>query len=373
MESLFERNSMIPLFYPPTINVELALTELYTTLHSRWWGQGPKVDRFEKLFGEKFGFKYCVMVNSGTAALHLAYILAGIKPGDKVLCPVLTCTATSHALLYQKADIIYGDIDLNTLSLDPREINRIGIKAIVLVHFGGYVDPRVIRQYPIPIIEDAAQALGAPGVGFGDFTCFSFQAIKHLTTGDGGMLVCKTQSSYQKAKRLRWFDIDREAKADKNFQAWDKRGITFDQSNIGYKYQATDIDASIGIASLSNFDSNQAQRQLLVNLYNYNLKDVSSLRLLPTEHSANWLYMIIIEKGNRDDFAQYMLDHGIETNVGHIRNDLFEVFGGKRLNLPNMNAIEFKYICLPLNTQITEQNVNYICNTIKEWNRQVNP
>jgi len=369
---------MIPLFYPPKQNIRRMIREIRSTLKSRWWGQGPKVDEFERRFGEKFGFKYCVMTNSGTSALHLAYILAGIKPGDEVIVPVLTCTATCHPLKATGAKIVFADINKDTLCLDPKSLKRKitrNTKAIVIVHLGGYVDydlGRICLNENIPIIEDAAQALGSQYVGLGNFTCFSFQAIKSLSTGDGGILrinpaFTQTEELYQRAKRLRWFAIDREVKAQKNWQAWDRRGITSDQDEVGYKYQPTDIDASIGLAGLKDFDRNQNHRHELVDLYRKLLANASQVEFLKDDSgNAHWLFMVLVN-GNRDSFAEHLARNGIETNVAHIRNDIFKVFGGYRRKLPNMNAIENRYLCLPLNNQVSRRDVKYICKKIKKW------
>lgn len=363
----------IPLFWPPDQNVKEILKELKNTLSGRWWGQGPKVEEFEKKFGEMFGFKYCVMVNSGTAALHLAGILAGIKPGDKVICPVFTCTATSHTLLYQGAKIIYADIDPETMTIDPDMINPLlkkGAKALILVHMGGYVDPRLIHNYPVPVIEDACQAVGSPFIGFGDFICLSFQAIKTLSTGDGGMLICKNEKDYDRARRLRWFDIDRAAKIKRNWQSCGDRGILLDQETMGYKYQATDIDASIGLVGLRNLYKNLKHRQMVADLYTKHLSGISSIRLFKNDGSTNWLFMVSLEKGNRDNFTAYLLERGIETNVGHYRNDMYTAFGGKKQFLPNINKMESKYICLPINSQVHKKDVLWICDTIQKWDKE---
>jgi len=365
-------DKLIPLFYPPKQNVDRMLKEIRDTLSGRWWGQGSKVDEFEEKFGERFGFKYCVMTNSGTAALHLAYILVGIKRGDRVIVPVLTCTATCHPLKMMEADIEFADIRKDTLTLDPDDLRsrNSGIeKAIVAVHLGGLVSDaykirRIANRWRVKVIEDACQALGAKGVGYGDYTCFSFQAIKSLSTGDGGMLVVRNRGDYLRAKRLRWFSIDREEKAKKNWQAWDRRGITFEQEEVGFKYQPTDIDASIGLAALDDFDANLKQRHHLVRLYREELASCKKVELLRGGNSADWLFMVKV-KEDRDGFAEKLLRVGIETNVAHIRNDIFKVFGGKRLALPNMDAVENQYLCLPLNNHVTEENVKYICKVIR--------
>jgi dTDP-4-amino-4,6-dideoxygalactose transaminase len=366
---------MIPLFHPPDQDVERMISELRDTLSGRWWGQGPKVDLFEKQFGEKFGFPRCVMVNSGTAALHIAYRLAGVGPGTEVIVPVLTCTATCHPILHLGAKIVFADILPGSLTLDPIDVRKKlsrRTKAIVTVHLGGLVAnmkelKEAARIAEATLIEDAAQALGAGGLGRGDITCFSFQAIKHLSTGDGGMLVVRTAHDEKRAKRLRWFDIDREQKIQKGWQAWDRRGITFDQSEPGYKYQPTDIDASIGLAALPDFDRNLEHRRGLVRVYRHRLSGMRCVSLLERgEADADWLFMVLVN-GDRDVFADWLRERGIETNVAHVRNDLFSVFGGGRKKLPGMDSVERQYLCLPLNSKVSLGDVRAICDAISAY------
>ncbi|MDP2362532.1 MAG: DegT/DnrJ/EryC1/StrS family aminotransferase, partial [Ignavibacteria bacterium] len=156
----------------------------------------------------------------------------------------------------------------------------------------------------------------------------------------------------------------REMKAKKDWQAWDRRGITFDQEEMGYKYQPTDIDASIGLVALETFDDEIRHRHELVRLYRTELRNSKFVTLLRKGYSSDWLFMVLVN-GDRDKFASYLLDKGIETNVAHIRNDLFKVFGGRREKLPNMNKIEFKYLCLPLNSKVIKEDVLYICKMIQ--------
>lgn len=364
---------MIPLFYPPKQNVGQMVKQLRGTLSSRWWGQGPKVDAFEKKFGRMFGHKYPVFLNSGTSALHLAYALADVGPGDEVIVPVLTCTATCHPILLLGAKPVFADIRTDTLTIDPADVERRitkKTKAIVVVHFGGLVADvakfrRISRKYDIPIIEDGAQAIGAKDIGYGAYTCYSFQAIKHLTTGDGGMLVVKNSADFARAKRLRWFDIDREAKKNKRWQAWDRRGITFDQEVPGYKFHGNDIAASIGLVGLKTVRNNIAHRRKLVAEYRRLLTDCPAVELLKDGDSTHWLFMVKAT-GSRDDLAEYLMNKGVETNVAHIRNDIFKVFGGKRLPLKGMNAIEYQYLCLPLNDAVSLKDVRYICRLLQD-------
>ena len=257
---------MIPLFWPSYDGKQIqeAMKKLFPiNMSNRWIGQGPLVDKFENEFSKKFNFKYCIMINSGTAALHIAYVLAGLKEGDEIIVPVLNCTADLHPLKWMKVEIKFADINPETLNIDPKSIEKKitkKTKAILALHFGGLVCEinkikQIAREHNLKIIEDACQALGAKNIGQGDYTAMSFQAIKNFPIGNGGMLIVKNRKDYKRAKMLRWFSIDREQKILKRWQAWDKRGITFDQKEPGFKYQPTDIDAAIGLAQLKYFDN----------------------------------------------------------------------------------------------------------------------
>ncbi len=188
---------------------EAAIYAVAETLRSRWIGQGPKVEEFERRFSVRLGGRPCVATGSCTDALHLAYLLAGIGPGDEVIAPLFTCTATNIPLLYCGAKIRFADVAPGSLNVDPVAVARMvtdRTKAIVVVHYGG-APVRLgglLSREAIPVIEDCAQALGSPDAGrLADFSCFSFQAVKHITTGDGGMLVCPARSVDQ-ARRQRW-------------------------------------------------------------------------------------------------------------------------------------------------------------------------
>lgn len=361
----------IVLFHPHVS--ESAINMVLQTLKTRWIGQGPKVDDFEIEFSEYFGDgNPSVAVGSGTDALHLSYILAGIQPGDEVIAPVFTCAATNIPLLYEKAVIKFADVQKNTLNIDPNHVKTLindKTKAIICVHYGGLpcdMDElsAIAAERGIPIIEDAAHALGARYKGkaigtISDFTMFSFQAIKQMTTGDGGMLILRDKSLLEKARRIRWFGIDRTAK---QMGCWDN-----DITEIGYKYQMTDIAAAMGLAALAEFDQVQSLRHSLFRRYCENLRGVPGIQVVgdgytDREHAA-WIFTVLAEK--RLELQLKLRSHGIESNQVHYRNDRYTVFGGRRDNLPHMDAIEDKYLVLPLHTKITFEHVDKICDVIR--------
>lgn len=280
-----------------------ALDRISKVLNSRWIGQGPMVEEFEHRFEKDFGHNAtAVSCGSGTDALHLAYLLAGVKAGDEVICPVFTCTATNLPALYIGAKPVFVDVEKNSMNVDTKDIEKkitSKTKAIVFVDYGGMPAnlkelKRISELYNLPLIEDAAHALGAtyegiPVGSISDYTIFSFQAIKHITTGDGGMLMISDKSKVEEAKRLRWFGIDRSQKFK---GVWEN-----DITEIGYKYQMNDISAAMGLAALDDFKDTLNHRKLLLAEYYKQLKDVKELRSLGSENledNAAWLFTIIV-------------------------------------------------------------------------------
>lgn len=356
-------NNKIPLFYP-YIPKEKILKEIEESLDGRWLGQGPKVNKFETKFGEVLNCKYPLFVNSGTSALELAYHLIGIKEGDEVIVPILDCTAGQMGLKRKGVKIIFADIDDN-LNIDPDDVARKitdKTKAVVGVHLGGIpFNPslnELCKRMEIPLIVDAAQHHEHCE---GDYICYSFQAIKHITTCDGGMLVLNDESTYKRAKLLRWFGIDRESKEKNNYQAWQKREMTFDVYEAGFKFQPTDIDACFGMAAIDDLKTVIEYRKKLVELYKSNI----TKKVTVIAGGSCWLFGILTD--NREGLAEHLTSKGIDNNLVHLRNDIYHLFGGERKNLPNMNRIEDKYLYLPLNTKVSEEDVLYICQEVNQF------
>ena len=373
MSLMKDESDNIVMFYPHV--PKSAKSAVMEVLDTRWIGQGPKVKLFEEGFSKKFASKFpAIAVGSGTDALHLSYILAGLKPGDEVIAPVFTCTATNIPFLYMGVKILFSDINPNTMNLDVNHVQQLmnkNVKAIVCVHYGGLpcdMDElqAIADEWNIPVIEDAAHAVGAKykGMSIGsisDFTMFSFQAIKHITTGDGGMLIVKNKELVDKAERVRWFGIDRKAK---QAGIWEN-----DITEIGYKYQMTDIAASMGIASIQEFDEVSSLRKKLFRVYCEELTGFDRVKIVGNdfddrEHAA-WLFTVIVE--DRYSLQEKLRENKIESNQVHFRNDRYSIFNdftnGKEF--PNMDQIEDKYLVLPLHTMMNENDVRRVCSVIK--------
>lgn len=363
----------IPLFYP--FIAPEAKDEILDTLSSRWIGQGPKVDKFENLFKKMIcPNNYVVATGSGTDSLHLAYILAGIKEGDEVITPVFTCTATNLPILYERAKPIFADIDPETMNINVDDIeHRITsrTKAIVSVDYGGipadYINLKKIAvKYNLKLISDSAQSLGSKIKGkspaeYADFTTYSFQAIKTITTADGGLLSIKDKKLYDLAKRIRWFGIDRKLKQK---GTWEN-----DIKEIGFKYQMTDLSACLGISGLKHLDRIILKRKELFKIYHDNI-DHHDVKLIYPNKDLDfdivpWLCTVLVNR-NRYGLMKKLRENGIESAQVHYRNDRYSVFGKRLNNLTNMNSLEDKYLVLPLHHMMRNSDCLNICKKINE-------
>ena len=370
----------IVLFHP--FIPEEAKAEVLDTLNTRWIGQGPKVASFEKLFTEKEADGHpSVAVGSGTDALHLAYRLCGLDNKSEVIAPLFTCTATNIPLLYEHAKIKFVDIEPKSMNMDVTAIEPLineRTKAIVVVHFGGYpcnLDElsRIERQYGIPVIQDGAHAFGLrwrsrPMAHWTRFTMYSFQAIKHITTGDGGMLVVNASDPeiVKAARRIRWFGIDREKKQG---GIWEN-----DIVEVGYKYQMTNLGACVGLAGLRHSDGLMSHRRQLLALYEQGLANIPGIEYFAgkaegpdeTYEHAAWLCTILAER--RADLQRKLYEKGIESGQVHYRNDRYSIFKESVAGqaFPNLDKVQDDYLTLPLHHLVTEENVAYICDQIRQ-------
>ena len=368
-----ESRKSVTQFYPHI--PRNAVNAIKKVLSGRWIGQGPLVDKLEIIFSKRFGNSMpSVAVGSGTDALHLSYILAGIKKNDEIICPVFTCTATNIPLLYIGAKIKFADIDPKTFNIDIDSVKKLitkKTKAIAFVNYGGLPCnlselKKIAKKNKLILIQDAAQSLGAtyenkPITSFADFTIFSFQAIKQISSGDGGMLVIKNKKLLKKARRIRWFGIDRLAKQG---GTWEN-----DIREIGYKYQMTDLGAALLLESIKEFKKIDNCRKLIFNTYKKILKKNTNVTIVDSNDvkgHAHWLFTILIDK--KDLLQKKLRDKLIETNQVHFRNDRYSIFKKfiKNQKFKNMDAVEDKYLVLPVHTKMTVSDARYIAEQINK-------
>ncbi len=310
-------------------------------LQSGYLAEGARVKEFERLLEEYTGKQNIVSLNSGTSALELCYEFAGIKEGDEVITPVLTCTATNIPLVRRKANIVFADIN-DGLNISVKDVARKihdGTKAVVFVHFGG--NNRGLEEirglclkHGVILIEDAAQAIGSDTWGLGDHVAVSFQAIKTLTTGDGGAYL---GVDHERARLLRWFGYDRDKKHAQG---------DIDLTEAGYKYHMNDIAATIGIANLRRLHEYIAHKEKIASIY-----------LKVGLFTYTWLAGGFTE--TYDELIAEAAKRGFEFGQHHYRNDKYTLFGGRK-SLPKMDALERKYFFVPFHSNVSEQDANEI-------------
>jgi perosamine synthetase len=342
-------------------------------LRSGWLSEGARVKQFEGELADRLGLVNPVAVNSGTSALHLALAVAGVGPGDEVILPAQTFVATGLAILMQGATPVFADINPDTGNICPRSIaSHITerTKAIIPVHWAGYpCDMDEINaladEHSLTVIEDAAHALGArykgkPVGAVSRFTAFSFQAINHLTTGDGGALCCLDPSDQIRARARRWFGIDR---ANSRPSILGER--IFDITEVGYKYHMNDLAAAVGLGNLEDFPQRLCRRQQIAAQYRRELNGVAGLQLLESREDrvhACWLFTVLVER--REDFIRKMASNGIPTSVVHLRIDRYSIFGGVRKNLPGQEEFDRRQVAIPLHEGLSDDDVEHIITTI---------
>jgi dTDP-4-amino-4,6-dideoxygalactose transaminase len=375
----------IPLF--KVFMSETAAPEVAKVLNSGYVGQGPKVEEFENNLKDFFDVDYLLTINSATSAEHLALHMLkkphtdwpGIEEGDEVLCTPLTCTASNWPVLANNMKIRWVDIDEKTLNMDLDDLERKispRTKAIMLVHWGGYPNDldriKQIQQkckdlhgFKPAVIEDCAHSIGSRYKGklignHGNLCTFSFQAIKHVTSVDGGVLLLPHKDLYNRGKLLRWYGIDREGDR-KDFRC------EADVIEWGFKFHMNDVMATVGIENLKHANEIIEKHKSNAAFYDKELQNVSGVTLLerkPGFESSFWIYSMLVEK--RADFMKHMKDHGIAVSQVHERNDKHTCVKEYRSPLPTLDKTIGSVISIPVGWWVTEEERQYIVDCIKK-------
>lgn len=361
---------MIPLH--KVLIAEDALEKVGKTLYSGTITEGPRVKEFEDELARYLGIPV-LATNSCTSAIELALHLIGIGPGDQVISTPLTCAATNTGVVRRGAQLVWADCDLETGLIDTLSaLERVTprTKAIIVVDWGGRpVDCDFIRcNFPrIPVIQDAAHSFGAKHEGEpahasyigGDYVCWSFQAIKHLTTGDGGALKAPMHQ-FARARALRWFGIDRETKAQFRFLQ--------DISEAGYKFHMNDLTAALGLANL-------VKAQVFVEFHRMNAKWLGNVlkpcRVVklppPSEGSSWWFYSLRTPDWRK--FVAFAEDRGVQAGPVHGRNDLYTSYDRGHFVLPGVAKYAAEHVAIPCGWWLTQQDLEKIAETVIEWDR----
>ena len=364
-----------------------AAEEVAKVLNSGYIGQGPKVDEFENQLKDYFDHDFVQTINSGTSALHMALHLLkkpnnkwpGIQEGDEVLATALTCTATNFPILANGLKIKWVDIDPTTLNMDLDDLSRKitpKTKAIILVHWGGYPsDLDKVKQiqeqaeelygFKPAVIEDGAHSFGSKYKGknigtHGNLTMYSLQAIKHITSIDGGLLLSPHQELHRRGKLIRWYGIDRDSNR-KDFRC------EADIEEWGFKFHMNDVCATVGMENLKHADELIKKHQSNAAYYDKHLKNVKGVTLLDRHkghESAFWIYTMLVD--NREGFYKWMKECNIVVSQVHERNDKHTAVKEFKSNLPTLDKTIGKIVSIPVGWWVTKEQREYIVDCIKK-------
>jgi UDP-4-amino-4,6-dideoxy-N-acetyl-beta-L-altrosamine transaminase len=367
------------------------IKEVVKVLKSDWLTQGPIVHKFEEALAKYCGVKYAVAVSSGTAALHLACLAAGLKKGDEAITSPITFVATANAVLYTGARPVFADVDQGTANIDPTKIKALinsKTKVVLPVHFGGLpCDMRAIRRLAIEhgllVIEDACHALGAEYKSEGRWikvgscrhsamTIFSFHPVKHITTGEGGAVTTNCQELYNKLKALRSHGIYKDSKALVK-GAW-----YYEMRELGSNYRITDFQCALGLSQLRKLNGFLKRRRNIVAAYNRAFRGNEYFDL-PSEvenvRSAWHLYVIRVRKGkeeksDRNKLFYYLRKAGIGVQLHYIPIYLqpyYRKLGYRKGTCPQAEEYYKAAMSLPIYPSLTNKGIKYITTKIADY------
>ncbi len=326
------RATFLPFAQPHITQAEI--DEVVDTMRSGWLTTGPKTIRFEREFADYLGVPHALAVNSATAALHLALDAVGIQPGDEVIVPVYTFTATAEVAVYCNARLVFADVDPVTYNIDPMVLEKLitaRTRAIIVVHIAGIAAEMdailaIARKHKLAVIEDAAHAFPAKYRGrmvgtIGDIAAFSFYATKTLSTGEGGMLTTANAEYAERAGMMRLHGISRDA-----WKRYSAEGSWYyEVLRAGYKYNMTDIAAAIGLHQLARSQWLLQRRKAIAQLYTEAFSQLSEVEPPPdpahVEHAWHlYLLRLHLERLTitRNEFMQALADARIGTSVHFI-------------------------------------------------------
>jgi dTDP-4-amino-4,6-dideoxygalactose transaminase len=360
--------------------------EVIDTLRSGWLTTGPKTKKFEREFAKYTKSKYAIGVNSCTAALHLALLVSGVKDGDEVITTPLTFAATVNVILHQRAIPVFVDVEFDTLNINADAIESKvteNTKAIIPVHFAGHpceMDKilKIAKKYNLKVIEDAAHCVEGEYKGkkvgsISNFTCFSFYATKNITTGEGGMLTTNNREMAEKVKMLSLHGISKNAwnrYGQKGYQHWD---ILYP----GYKYNMSDIQASIGLCQLKKIKKFLKLREEYVRIYDKafkNVPEIIRLKKKPYIKHAHHLYVILVKSEqldkNRDEIINLIqkenIGIGIHFRAVHLHPFYQKKFGFRKGMFPIAEYASRRVISLPLYPKLTENDIKRVIKVVKK-------
>jgi dTDP-4-amino-4,6-dideoxygalactose transaminase len=372
-------------FGSPSIGEE-EISEVSQSMRSGWVGTGSKVKRFEEMFKEFKNCRHAIAVSSCTAALHLSLLTLKIKPGDEVITTPLTFAATANSIVHVGARPVFADVQLETMNIDPLDVEKKineKTKAIIPVHLAGRpceMDAlmELANMFHLRVIEDAAHAIestykGKPIGTIGDLGCFSFYVTKNITTVEGGMVVTDRDAWANQIKSLALHGLTQDA-----WQRFSDEGFKHYQVVCaGFKYNMTDIQASIGIHQLEKMEGQAQRRREIWRIYQEAFQNLPLLlpsSTPPDQRHALHLYTPLLDIGRvrctRDEFLQALHKENIGAGIHYIALHLHpfyqQAYGYKSGDFPNAEFISERTFSLPLSGKLTDQDVEDVIEAIKK-------
>jgi perosamine synthetase len=345
-------------------------------LETGWIGSGPKVLEFERQFAAYIGVKHAVALNSGTAALHLAMLVAGVDGGEVLTTP-MTFVSSNHCILHAAAEPVFCDIEPDTLNLAVEGLEESiteRTRAILAVHYGGHpcdMNPilEIAARHGLQVIEDAAQGCGGTyrdqRLGsLGDIGCFSFDSRKNLSTGDGGMLTTNDDIVAERVQRLKWMGISRGTweRFSTDRPSWD-----YDVTELGFKYLMNDIAASLGLVQLAKLERGNGLRRALLERYRAAFAEVEGVELLAARnYGQSACYCAVIQVDERDGVHDVLSDHGIESAVHFLPTHLIPIYQKyNRRPLPVAEAAWLRILTIPLFPELTAEQQDRVVDVVR--------
>lgn len=363
----------IPMSSPDITEAEIdAINEV---LQTRWLSLGPKIEEFEVAMADYVGAKYAVGVNSGTSALHLAMIAAGIGEGDEVITPSFSFIASANCVLYERGTPVFVDVDPLTGNVDPALVEAAitgRTKAIIVVHAFGQpadMDPilAVAKKHNLTVIEDACESLGAEYKGRQTGTMsaaatFAFYPNKQMTTGEGGMLVTDNED---------WTNLFRSLRNQGRdvFDEW------LNHTRLGYNYRLDEMSAALGVVQVQRIDELLAKRAQVAAWYNERIDEIPGLHkphIVETTTRMSWFVYVIHcdDAVNRNALIPTLKERGVPTRPYftpiHLQPFYREKFGCRRGDLPLTEKAGDTFMALPFSSIMTEEQVDYVCQQLRE-------
>jgi perosamine synthetase len=363
---------VIPVFRPSSgPEEEAAVAEV---LRSGWWGLGPKTAEFEARFAEAVGAAYCVGTNSASMALLLSLTALDLA-GREVITPALTFVSTNHAILQAGGTPVFADVDPDTLTIDPVEVERLitpRTAAVMVVDYGGHpADLGTIgglaRAHGLKVVEDAAHACGALYGGqhvgsISDLTCFSFHAVKNLAMGEGGGITVADAGTAERLRRMRWLGLSRSTweRAGETSYRWD-----YDLAEIGFKGHLSDIPAAIGLVQLRRLPAANERRRTIAMRYSAAFAGLDWLtRPIELDHVRSAWHLYAVRVADRGRFIDHLSSRGVATSVHYKPTHLYPQYAPYARPLPVTESVWHRLVTLPLFPGLSDDEVGQVIDAV---------